>query len=83
MAMSDERTKSVQWPGRTKNSGTRTHLPAWRKRLDWNAGDMAIAVQYLADWYTPLRSDDDPYDKLLAIALRLQAAVDINNKTEL
>ncbi|WP_114971138.1 hypothetical protein [Rhodoferax ferrireducens] len=51
------------------------------ERLDWNAGDMAIAVKHLADWYEPL-CGHDRLNGLLAIALRLQAAVDTNIKTQ-
>jgi hypothetical protein len=52
------------------------------ERLGWNAGDMAIALQHLADWYAPLRGEDDPCNEMLAIALRLQAVVDANIKTQ-
>lgn len=51
------------------------------ERLGWSPKVMATAMRYLENWYSPLRSDDDPYNKLLAIALRLQAAVDTNIRT--
>lgn len=52
------------------------------ERLGWSPDVMTKAMQYLENWYSPLRSDGAPYNKLLAIALRLQAAVDTNIKTQ-
>lgn len=45
------------------------------ERLGWNADDMVIGTRYLAEWYAPSRGDDR-LDELLALALRLKAAVD-------
>ena len=46
------------------------------ERLGWSPNVMTTAMQYLENWYSPLRSDYDPYNKLLAIALRLKETVD-------
>lgn len=45
------------------------------EKLGWNAEDMARGAQYLAEWYAPSRGDDR-LDELLALAVRLKAAVD-------
>lgn len=51
------------------------------RRLGWSPEVMATAMQYLEEWYSPLRGDNR-YDALLALALRLKPAVDTNIKTQ-
>ena len=51
------------------------------ERLGWSLEVMATAMQYLGNWYSPLRGDNR-YDELLAIALRIKAAVDTDIKTQ-
>lgn len=43
-------------------------------RLGWTPETMALALQYLEEWYAPLRGDNR-LDELLVLALRLKAAV--------
>ena len=42
--------------------------------LGWSPEVMALALQYLEEWYAPSRGDDR-LDELLALALRLKASV--------
>lgn len=44
------------------------------ERLGWSPEVMALALQYLEEWYAPSRGDDR-LDELLALALRLKASV--------
>lgn len=51
------------------------------ERLGWSPQVMATARQYLEEWHAPFRGDNR-YDALVALALRLKAAVAADIKTQ-